>query len=268
MAIFTTAFVSVISAIAGGIIKGRWEERLAKQKQEGEYIEKIITSQDTEQWANSLKLLVQVGVIKDESIMVGINALSESPEKMSQFVEIGNNWASNDHAQFVAEHPELEDSSFALTGFKVRHGDVIDALTPIYAEMKIKPNSDLTLGDNRPGKQLGGAGGAETILEQEGYIITGVNTYHGTYFDVPHIIHIQIIWNKLTPQGIDSTDEIISEKLGNGNYARNISPEIQFRTNKGHYISDFTATPVLHTDGALYLSTIDDIKQTELPDKN
>jgi hypothetical protein len=71
----------------------------------------------------------------------------------------------------------------------VRHGDIIDAITPLFAKISSETG---TLVENAivEGQRVGGLGGQETILKQDGCIITGLNIERGSYFGREEIVHL------------------------------------------------------------------------------
>jgi hypothetical protein len=111
---------------------------------------------------------------------------------------------------------------------------------------------------------IGGTGGKETRLEHDGYLVTGVDVYRGDYFGRVEVVQLQVTWRRLTPQGLDPKDEIVSEKPGSGNYAKVSQPPKQFRADPGYYISDFSASSSSHTSGEVLFNDIS-IKQEKLP---
>ncbi len=161
--------------------------------------------------------------------------------------------------QIINRDPSLENGIVALVGLKVRSGDVVDAITPIFAEITPK----LEVSRKIEGDRIGGEDGGETLLEREGYIITGINIERGVYFGRDEVIHIEVVWSRLTSQGIDQNDAITSEKLGSGNYAT-ISQRKELRTESGNYISDIRSYTSDHTSGETFLHDIY-IKQEKLP---
>ncbi|MEZ4732287.1 MAG: hypothetical protein R3E79_34680 [Caldilineaceae bacterium] len=129
-----------------------------------------------------------------------------------------------------------------LVALEVRYGDVIDAVTPVFAK-QVK------------GDRCGGAGGQETRLEKAGYVITGMDIYRGRYLGKPVIAQIQVIWHRLTPSGIDSTDEIISAKVGSGTDVEGLALN-KLRTSAGKFISQLSANTIA-VDGRTFLADID-----------
>ncbi|MBP0019733.1 MAG: hypothetical protein J7647_19540 [Cyanobacteria bacterium SBLK] len=153
----------------------------------------------------------------------------------------------NSREDILRREPDAINKNLALVGLKVRSGDVIDAITPIYAVI----TPDFTLGKQVDGVQYGGMGGGETPLVRDGCIVTGVNLYRGDYFGREEIIHIELIWQKLTQKGIDS-EEVFSPKLGSGNYAKDIILE-ELRTESDCYIYNFSCKTSDHTSGETFL---------------
>lgn len=102
---------------------------------------------------------------------------------------------------------------FALVGFAIRHGALVDAVTPLYRELK--PNG--TLSEIVSGGHYGGMGGDETFVEMPGYVVVGLVLSQGALTD-----SLAIIWQRWTAQGVDVNDENISDRFGgSGGIGRN-----------------------------------------------
>lgn len=93
----------------------------------------------------------------------------------------------------------------ALIGFDVRHAALIDAVTPIYAELR----DDGTLGEEKTGSRYGGLGGQPTRLLKPGYVVVGLDCRQGQFED-----NMAVIWQKWTPAGPDNSDEDKSDVVG------------------------------------------------------
>jgi len=163
--------------------------------------------------------------------------------------------------QSITPINELNNNIIALVALKIRHGDIIDAITPIFAEI----TPDLNIKNKLIRDRIGGEGGGEMLLENEGYIITGIDIERGNYFGRDEVIHLQVIWHKLTLQGIDSSAEIISDKLGSDNFGQVSHPMQRFRADPEHYISEVIASKSERTSGETFVHDID-FTQKKLPD--
>ncbi len=133
------------------------------------------------------------------------------------------------------------------------YGDIIDAITPIYAEV----TQSLELKGEYEGDHIGGTGGDEVVLKQPNCVVTGFNIQRGYYFGRSEVVHIQIIWSRLTQNGIDMDSMIMSKKLGSGNHAEISERPKEFRAQKNAFISDFAATVSKHTSGETFLNDIE-----------
>ena len=146
-----------------------------------------------------------------------------------------------------------------LFGLKVRHGDIIDSITPVFGEL----TPGLQIKKTIEGQRIGGGDGGEKLLERKGYIVTGIKLYRGSYFGRDEVIHIEVTWKRLTPQGIDEEDRQVSEKLGSGKYA--VPSQVrELRAESGHYISDLRSNISSHTSGETFLNDVN-IQQKKLP---
>jgi hypothetical protein len=262
--------LAILGTVIGGVVKGYWDTSLANRDFQSKLILRSLESDDVNKRTKSLEFLVKTNLISDQLVKDGINqVLKEGEKSIPQFEPVnstrqkepGVNVVPSVKAQAIAANPALKDSILALVALKVRHGGLIDSITPIFAEIA----SDLKARDKKIiGQRIGGEGGGETLLEREGYLITGVDVYRGEYFGRDEVIQLQVIWHKLTPQGIDPTAEIVSEKLGSGNFAHISQPPKKFRADPGYYISDFGASTSFHTSGETFFHDIY-IKQEKLP---
>lgn len=157
--------------------------------------------------------------------------------------------APSSREELLENNPMLASSTLALAGLKVRHGDVIDALTPIFAEI----DANMNIKSQPEASDIGGEGGAETVLLKPGYLVTGINLRRGMYFGRDEVIHLELIWQKLTPNGFDPMTQEISDRMGSGNYAKLTGELIKLRPGPGHYISDIKAMTSYHTSGETFL---------------
>ncbi|PIR38906.1 MAG: hypothetical protein COV35_05345 [Alphaproteobacteria bacterium CG11_big_fil_rev_8_21_14_0_20_39_49] len=68
------------------------------------------------------------------------------------------------------DYQEKSNDKKVLAGLVIRHGEIIDALQPIYRPI----NYDGTLGEPYKGKQYGGNGGNRTEIYNDDYVMVGV----------------------------------------------------------------------------------------------
>jgi hypothetical protein len=87
------------------------------------------------------------------------------------------------------------------------------------------------------------------------YIVTGFNVQRGTYFGRDEVVHLQLVWRRLTLQGLDSVEEV-SPIFGSGKYADISQPMKELRVDQGHFISDFSPSISGHDSGESYLNDI------------
>jgi hypothetical protein len=141
---------------------------------------------------------------------------------------------------------------FALSGMIVGHGDLIHSVTPVFSQYLL----DGSIGDSEDGERYGGEGPYSDFLKP-GHLVTEVRVTRGDYFGARHVIHIQVVWQKLTPDGLDS-NKITSERLGTGAYASDLV-EVAYTAPTNHYISDLFVPPseVPHTSGEIYLTDLE-----------
>ena len=252
--LLVTGLLTIITTVVGEVLKGYWSTQLADKDFHSKLVLDALKSNNLEERKSSLQFLVTTNLITDPNLRSGITQSIQNnniPRFISydSFDSSGISSVPSAKQQVINKNPTLKSSNLALVGLKVRSGDIIDAITPIFAE--ITPN--LGFGKKEEGERIGGAGGSETLLEKEGYIITGINLERGNYFGRDEVIHIQVIWSKLTPQGIDQNATIVSQKLGSGNFTTASQPQ-DLRTKPGNYISDLNSNISSHTDGGKFLN--------------
>jgi hypothetical protein len=88
----------------------------------------------------------------------------------------------------VASFLESVPPGSLLVGVRVRSGQWIDAVTPLFSAVQ----SDGTLSPPFPGHEVGGKGGAaQPDLLLSGYVVVGINRCSGTVLDA-----FQIVWRR------------------------------------------------------------------------
>ncbi|MEM7182263.1 MAG: hypothetical protein AAF518_15215 [Spirochaetota bacterium] len=275
--IIITGSITILGTVVGSVLKGYWSTRLAEKDFQSKLILKAMESEDAKVRAKSLEFLTKVNLIDDKKISKGVRKILASGELdlIPQFKHSGDIHQANTTSTGVTEIQSAkeqllqkqkdahQDNFLALVGFVVRSGDIIDGLMPIFAEIGIE---DKQFKSKHTGKLFGGSGGSPTELYHQGYVVTGIDIIRGHYFGREEVAHLQIIWHRLTPQGIDKQDEIVSDKLGSGNYITydESIPTRKFRAQAEHYITDFAAKQSYHTDGSTFLHDME-IKEEPFP---
>ena len=111
---------------------------------------------------------------------------------------------------FISE----ERAPRALVALEVRSGSRIDAVTPIYRELR----SDGGMGEEISGPRFGGQGGTLRLLEKSGYVIVGIG-FRLAKGRKPTIrtVELNVIWQRWTASGPDGNDQDRSPNLGTAN---------------------------------------------------
>jgi hypothetical protein len=121
----------------------------------------------------------------------------------------------------------------ALSGLHIRHGQIIDAVTPIYSHF----DDDFNMLSKSYGNQIGGNGGGETLLEKDGYIISEIKIEKVNYYGGQTIANLQIVWQQPTNTG----NRISSEMIGtSGQFTTTQNQNLVI--NHGNYISKLSGT--------------------------
>lgn len=262
-----TGLLAVLGTVAGGVIQGYWSTQLAAKEFQSQLILRALEPDDVQERIKSLQFLVDAKLLSDPDVEDGLKAvIDQGEEGIPQFLPenaLPHTMLGEDAFATVKPAALQAESRVApLVALRVRHGDVIDAITPVFAELA----PDFTVKTMWIGERFGGDRGDETLPEAEGYIVTGLDVYRGAYFGKEEIVQFQVIWHKLTPTGIDPAAERISDKLGSGNFASGLQLE-SVRAEPGNYIDDLRVTISTHSDGSTYLHDIV-IAQKPLPSAN
>ena len=254
--LLVTGLLAVLGTVVGGVVKGYWDTNLAERDFQSKLILRALEPKEVKERIKSLEFLVKANLISSPEVRQGLaGILKEGTQSIPQFLPVGTpgvNTISSVRDKVIQKFPTLKEKSIALIGFRVLHGDIIDAVTPIYAEV----TKSLELKDEFEGDRIGGTGGEETVLKKPGHIVTGFDVQYGSYFGRSEVVHFQVVWKLLTPQGIDPNSTAVSKKLGAGTYVKIIKPPKEFRAKSGAFISDFAAATSQHTSGETFLNDI------------
>jgi hypothetical protein len=253
-----SGMLAILGTVAGGVIKAYMDNQLALTNFHARLIEHALQSDDLQNRIKSLKFLAKVNLIEDKKMAAALQSAADSPETIPQFSPPNGTVSriASVREGMLKEHPELAGKTVALVGIWAQSGNVIDAVTPVYAEI----DKDFRIGATRYfAQRIGGANGDESALIKSGYITTAIDLYRGMYFGAPVIVHLEVTWSKLTTEGIDYKKQIHSERLGSGKYAEGVSDKpVHFEAPAGQYIYDIkNADNSIHTSGEVYVEDLD-----------
>jgi hypothetical protein len=264
-----TGLLALLGTMVSGVVKGYWDSRQAQDNFQSTLILKALGPTDPKARLTSLKFLITANLIRDPSVVDGINkVVAEGVQSVPRFAP-ENSVAPEPELGGVLNVPSMKalltavprGAKLALVGLRIHYGDVIGGIGPLFAPI----GPGLNLGGEIFGGPLeGGSGGEEAVLEKDGYIVTGINIVRGAYFGRDEVAQLQIIWHRLTSRGIDPRDQKVSKILGSGRFVTSRQEE-NLLAAPGNYISDFSPTISSHTDGTVFLNDIG-IRQDPLPE--
>ena len=235
----------------GGIITGHWETRVAQMDFESKLILRALESEDVDERLTSLEFLVDAKLISDSDVLDAIEGIIKK-ENVPRFLPVDVLSLDSQRDRIAEKFPTLVGKNIALIGFSVRHGDIIDAVTPIYSVVSPR----LKLKGEYVGDRLAGDGGGETVLKQPGYVVTGFDVQYGEYYGDTAVVQLKVIWTRLTSNGLDTGSIIESEKLGSGDRAEISEPPELVRASADAFISDFEVEISHHSNGDTFLKAI------------
>jgi hypothetical protein len=264
-----TGLLAVLGTVTGGVIKGYWDSSLAEKDFQSKLIARALESADSAERVKSLSFLIKTNLITSPRVREGLNAvLGEGEKNIPRFLPVspasgGNGLDTIDsaRARIVRKYPTLQGRSIALIGFRVHHGDIIDGITPVFAEV----TPELELKNEYEGEPIGGKRGSETVLKRSGYVVIGFDIQRGEYFGRTEVINFQVVWASLTPRGLDANSIVLSEKLGSGRYAKPSGQPEHKRASANAFVSDFKATASHHTSGETFLNDIETTETVLVP---
>lgn len=159
--------------------------------------------------------------------------------------------ASNGTDTTIETREDTADKIWVVSGFKIRHGDIIDAITPIYTQIN---NKTFEVYQTTLGTRIGGTGGGESIETMDGYYVKGIEYQRGAYFGANEVAHIRIIYGELTPDGLIGS--IRSRVYGSGNYIERLLEPESFIVKKSFVVSNIQAISKQHTSGEVFLNNL------------
>ena len=260
------ALLALLGTLASGLVKGYWDSRQAQDTFQPTLILKALEPTDPDVRIASLRFLVDANLIRDRAVVDGLNKVVSggaqnvprfAPANAPSIPEAGQVLNVPSVKALLGAGPSTPGGKLALVGLRVRYGDIIDAMGPLFAP--IGPN--MKLGTTIFGGLQGGTGGEETVLEQDGYIVTGIDVVRGQYFGRDEVAQLQVFWHRLTPQGVDSNDAKVSKLMGSGKFVTSQQVKHLLAT-PGNYISDFSPTVSSHTSGEVFFNDIGIVQDT------
>jgi hypothetical protein len=173
-------------------------------------------------------------------------------------------------SELLAAHPELSGKALAVVGFTVESGDIVNGLSPIYAELIDDPTArHLTVSNHRVGTVM-----AEVSLSDEesmvknARIVTEVDLYVGVYYGQPSIAKIVVTWRKLARSGydIDMSSEPFIATFGKGTRVDSDQAFKPLRAPAGCYIDDIRHVGnISHTTGDAFMDPQFEVTYRSLP---
>lgn len=129
-----SGFFAVLGSVAGGVVQGHWNVKLAEQKYQSDLILKALESNSPDERLQTLKLLVHTNLIKQsdvrDSVSKYILKIQKDPESIPQVKSVGNQTLEaplidNARVYLLAGNPEKTKNfdelklQLASAGFKL-----------------------------------------------------------------------------------------------------------------------------------------------------
>jgi hypothetical protein len=131
-ALLITGLLAVMGTVAGGVVKGYWDNTLAAHDLQSKLILNAMLPADADVRMKGLEFLVETNLISDRNIRDGIGAvIKKGPSSLPQFLPAntvpppgGVASVPSVKQALNALNPQLRGKTLALTGLRVRHGDL------------------------------------------------------------------------------------------------------------------------------------------------
>jgi hypothetical protein len=172
--------------------------------------------------------------------------------------------------EVLAAHPEFSGKAIAVVGFTVESGDIVNGLSPIFAELIDDPAAHhLTVGDHRITTAMADVTFSdEQSMVKNARIVTEVDLYVGDYYREPSIAKMVVTWRKLTRSGydIDMSSEPFTATFGSGTRIDSTQTLKQMRAPAGCYIDDIRHVGnISHTSGEAFMDPQFEVTYQALP---
>lgn len=276
-ALLISGTLAIVTTAAAQGVKAYLDGRLATARFHSSLIEKALQSANVRDRVDALRFLTDVNLITDNSLRDGLDCyLRAHPNAVPQFLPADTTGAAS-HAvvasyksEMLAAHPELSGKELAVVGFTVESGDIVNGLSPIYAELIDDPAAHhLTVSSRRINTAMADVSlSDEESMVKNARIVTEVDLYVGDYYGQPSVAKMVVTWRKLTRSGYDidmSSDPFIATF---GKDARVDSDQgfKQLRAPAGCYIDDIRHVGnISHTTGDAFMDPQFEVTYRSLP---
>ena len=140
-----------------------------------------------------------------------------------------------------------------LVGFVIRSGDVLDGITPIFRDQWLQNGALVLSKETRLGKAIGGIGGKEAQILQEGAHVVALRIKTGVYFQARHVLSFQADLRDFATGQITS-----SPWYGSGKHVTSPpEPIVEFKTRNGFLISGLEGSASGHTSGETFVAKVE-----------
>ena len=140
-----------------------------------------------------------------------------------------------------------------LVGFNIRSGDVLDGITPIFRDQQLLNGALVLSKETRLGKAIGGIGGGEAQILQEGAHVVALRIKTGYYYGARHVISFQADLRDFASGQITS-----SPWYGSGKRVTSPpEPIVEFKARNGFLISGLEGSASGHTSGETFVSRVE-----------
>lgn len=93
----------------------------------------------------------------------------------------------------AASNPATRSKRLFISGFRVRHGEIVDALAPLFTEQL----ADGRLGEVFESPLVGGTGGSVATVSRPGYYVRALEVQRGQWDNFQTLVTLKVVWAAL-----------------------------------------------------------------------
>ena len=153
----------------------------------------------------------------------------------------------------AASNPASRNKRLFISGFRVRHGEIVDALAPVFTEQL----ADGRLGEVFESPLVGGTGGSVTTVSRSGYYVRALEVQRGQWDNIQTLVTLKVVWAAL-PVAPNATQPpaISATTFGTGKNAELTSKPSTVAAELNFGLSDLLVSTSRNGAGNLFLGNL------------
>ena len=155
-----------------------------------------------------------------------------------------------------AKQPSLQGKRMLLTGLRVRDGNIVDAVAPIYTELL--PDGQFGLSFEAPSAGgAGGVGGGERVVRLAGHYISALLVQRGQRDNAEVVASLRVTWSRFprlpNPDALPAT---VTQAFGAARGATTTDKPMSLMASSGAAITDLLVRTARDGNGGTTLADL------------